>query len=141
MIPREPPPQGPLGTDFEYSFFGVLGVLLSLGAPWPMGQIAEVMSDDQLLLSFLVMFLHIFYVGALVTEACFPARFVTTALKVPQPVFLAIKVVYSALAVWEFSGHGDNTLMLAGILVGAFLLTELGAFLKSNKLKKTKKDV
>ncbi|QNQ00644.1 hypothetical protein B0I73DRAFT_1164 [Yarrowia lipolytica] len=133
MIPRQPPPAGPLGTDFDYSVAGVAGVLVALGAPWPMGQIAEVLSDKQLGLAFFTMFLHVMYVGGLVTEACFPANFVTTAIKIPKPVFLATKVVYIAFASWEFSGHGDMSLYLVGILLATLVLTELGAALKANK--------
>ncbi|KAG5363410.1 hypothetical protein CJU89_2582 [Yarrowia sp. B02] len=130
MIPRQPPPPKPLGTDFDYSVPGVLGVLVALGAPWPMGQIAEGLPDSQLGLAFFTMFLHVLYVGGLVTEACFPARFVTTALKIPQEVFLGVKIAYSLFSAWEFSGHGDFSLLLWAILVATFGLTELGAHLK-----------
>ncbi|KAG5362085.1 hypothetical protein CJU90_4773 [Yarrowia sp. C11] len=141
MIPRQPPPPGPLGTDFEYSVAGVLGVLVALAAPWPMGQIAEILPDSQLGLAFFTMFLHVLYVGGLVTEACFPANFVTTALKVPRRLFVALKLVYIAVSSWEFSGHGDMSLLLVGVLVSTFLLTELGAFLKGGKKTLSSKKV
>lgn len=127
-----------MGTDYEFSVAGSIGVLISLVAPWPMGQIAEVLSDDQLSLAFFAMFLHVIYVGGLVTEACFPARFITTALKIPQPVFLAIKIVYTVFASWEFSGHGDMSYILVGILLATLVLTQLGVALKREKVKDKK---
>ena len=79
------------------------------------------------------MFFHVIYVGGLVTEACFPAGFITTALKIPQPVFLAIKIVYTVFALWEFSGHGDMSYYLVGILLATLVFTQLGVMMKTNK--------
>lgn len=127
-----------MGTDFDFSVAGAVGVLISLVAPWPMGQIAEVLPDNQLGLAFFAMFLHVIYVGGLVTEALYPAQFITTALKIPQPVFLAIKIVYTVFASWEFSGHGDMSYILVGILVATLVFTQLGVAMKGDKVKDKK---